>query len=330
MAVQKLSAPDIKNLRNISFGVLSKSYDPKILLKDKALLDKYGDYIIEVWHPEPTKTTIHQKKLVAREQFNSLFSKWCSERDQQESITTGNKGLEDCLATLSTSFEVSKREKGGVWEQTANPFLTVMIEKSYKEGRVFQKGAKVASSVETKWGNWIESVFMHYNPDLLYIGAAGTDFILNNTAYDVKSGPNVMNKDQVSQATTKRHMVQEMSRDEELKRVVAVHDFKVAIAYGNADLAGAPMKSAEDGLIIYGADAWRELTDNEYNAFDLFLCSIEYMVKNGAEWDQSDLEDAVASFNSVFYNGDGGHLHSLKNSDKYKSLLKSIKNRKGL
>lgn len=324
MAVHNLIASDITNLRKISFGVLSPSYDPKKLLQDEALLDKYRDYIIEVWHPEPTKTEIHQKKMVAKEQFNALFSSWCSEKGGQMYLTTDDRDLEGCLTDLSTSFEVSKREKGGVWEQTANPYLTVMVEDSYKEGQLFQKGAKIASSVETKWGNWVESVFMQYNPDLLYIGAAGTDFILNNTAYDVKSGPNVMNKDQVNQATTKRHMVQEMSHDEALKGVVAVRDFKVAIAYGNADLAGAPMKSAEEGLIIYGADAWRELTGDEYNAFDLLLCSIEHKVKFGAAWNQSDLEDAVASFNSVFYRGNQAKLRTLKGSKKYTGLLKSI------
>lgn len=324
MAIPKLIASDISNLRKISFGVISPSYNPKKLLQDEALLDKYRDYIIEVWHPEPTKTETHQKKLVAKEYFNALFSEWCSERGGQGHLVANGRGLEDCLTSLSTSFEVSKREKGGVWEQTANPYLTVMVEKSYKEGQVFQKGAKIASSVETKWGNWVEGVFMQYNPNLLYIGAAGTDFILNNTAYDVKSGPNVMNLDQVKQATTKRHIIQEMGRDEDLKEVVAVRDFKVAIAYGNIDIAGSPMKNAEDGLIIYGADAWRELTGDEYNAFDLFLCSIEHMVKNGAEWDASDLEGAVASFNSVFYMGEREKLRSLRGSEKYVALLERI------
>jgi hypothetical protein len=257
------------------------------------------------------------KKEIAFKEFPGLYTVWVKNHTVQKKLPGD---LHSYLLSIHKKFLRSKETMQRDWYNTANPFLTVMIENSYNAGVVFQQNAKTASSVETSWGSWVEDIFTFYNPNIKYIGAAGMDYVYNNIAYDVKSGPQVMNKDQVAQATTKRHRVKEMSEDTAFKGIIGVNEFKVAVVYGNKNIANNFMSSAEEGLIIYGKDTWDALTGNDLDAFDLFINSIKFMVSNGAEWVKKDLESAIVVYNKIFYEGDQEKLTALKSQTVYIGL----------
>lgn len=326
--INNISMPNIGNkektsLQKIIFGLLSDDFNKRSLLENEGLLLKYGKYLIEIWKPEPSKPEDREKKDIVLDAFPQLYSIWANSRTIQQTFQTD---LNDHLLKIYQKFADAKKKMKNEWHIKANPFLTVMIEDSYKNDIIFQEGAKIASSVETSWGEWVEGIFTFYNPKIKYINAAGMDYVYNGTAYDVKSGPQVMNKDQVAQAASKRHRIHEMSTDPDFKGVIGVNEFNVAIVYGNKNIANSFMKRAEDGLIIYGNDTWSKLTGDERNAFDFFIRCIEFMVQNGAEWSKSDLESATVFFNDIFYGSDQQKLRLLKSQSVYTKLFSQLSN----
>ncbi|KAF5066014.1 Type II restriction endonuclease EcoO109I [anaerobic digester metagenome] len=321
------------SVKKIAYGVLASPNALKDVSGDPAALQEFAQFVVDLWKPEPVKTEADKKKKAeVIRAFPELVHDWIREENgskqsqltlQQERATHVAERLAPYLTNIEQKIEGSKQRMASTWWEKANPYLTVMVEGSLKEGESFQLSAKVASSVETTWGNWIEGVFKAFNPDIKYIGAAGMDYILGNTAYDVKSGPNVMNKDQVEQARTKRERIVRATSDGILSRFVCIRDFKVAISYGNRELSEMFMRDAGD-LIIYGPETWDELTGDEMNAFTLYIESIKHKVSSGAVWSAQDLEKAVFRFNQTFYNADPTKLQELKMTENFRSLSARI------
>ena len=141
-----------------------------------------------------------------------------------------------------------------------------------------------------------------FNNNITPIGAGGLDYILGRTCYDIKSGPNVMNKDQIEEARRKRESIIRMSKYEYLSEFVYINNFKVATAYGKLSSAKMFMRE-ETGLIMFGRETWKELTGDEWNSFRLFLWQLRFVIENrvGNKWDRDSLNDAVLDFLKSFY-----------------------------
>lgn len=160
-----------------------------------------------------------------------------------------------------------------------------------------------------------------FNSNISIIGAAGYDCILNNTAYDIKSGPNVMNKDQVEIAKIKRETIQNLSREKRLQTLLNVNDFKVAIAYGKSSIADMFMLNNGD-LIIFGVDCWKELTGDESNIFRLFLWQLKYQIlEKKGKWDKQIINECISQFIQTFYDNEiDQKLDLIVNMDEFREL----------
>lgn len=246
-----------------------------------------------------------------------------------EPIHTGSQAptltnLQLTIEELADKYKESKKKYAKEWYITANPHITVTIGRSLDYGEGFQESAKVTSSVETKWGNWIEKTIEKFNKNIFYIRAGGIDVILGNRAYDVKSGPQVMNLDQTKQARKKREIIRDLKGDKSLSRLIRINDFKVAIMYGNKDLQSNIMEGVEE-IIIYPPDSWAELTGDEWNSFKLYLAAIMYKIKQeNAEWDVESLERAVNYYIHSYYSGSEEKLKEALNKSYYKEVKKLV------
>jgi hypothetical protein len=206
----------------------------------------------------------------------------------------------------------------------SNPYLTISVKESYDRGIEFQIAAKLASSVETSWGCWIQKIIPMFNPSVVAVGAGGFDCVLHNTSYDIKSGPNVMNKDQVEEAKQKRATVRDLASLQQFKGLVAVNDFKVAISYGKKSIARMFMREPT-GLIIFGAETWREITGDEWNAYQLFIWQLKHKIESHHdEWTKDGMTAAVEQFMNSFYDDPVGQLLRAQKSNEYLELQRQF------
>lgn len=141
--------------------------------------------------------------------------------------------------------------------RSTHPFLVRPLFRSYPDALVFAMGGKLASSLETIWGSRGEDLFLALGPDLRPVRNGGIDVVKGRNAYDVKSGPAVMNKDQVDILHIKQDIIQQG------KRVPGLDTFKVALVYGREDAAfGTMAPDIRAGNILPARRAWEELTDD--------------------------------------------------------------------
>jgi hypothetical protein len=227
------------------------------------------------------------------------------------------------LIELEKSFQDTIEKDQSSYTIKSNPYITVSIGSSLYEGQQFQINAKIASSIETKWGNWIESVIPLFNKNIVKVGAGGFDVILNDTAYDIKSGPNVMNKGQVFDALAKRDKIKQMSLSSEFEKIVKVKDFKVATAYGKKSSAELYMKSENSGLILFGADSWKTLTGDEWNAYRLFIWQLQYLIQT-KKWnaDRDNILKSIEIFFECSYDKYREKLNEALQRPEYLQLIK--------
>ncbi len=315
----------------IFLGLLKDDESLEICVQDKDIKTEVGKVVTDIWRPFPKKEEDIKTKRKVTEIFPDLID-LLNKTSYQHTITdffpssqTERSLKEDLMKIfkeLDSKFQTAKTKMREGWEDTANPYLTAFIADNWQSGTLFQIGAKTASSVETTWGKWIEKAIFIYNPDLFYIAAGGMDFIKGTTAYDVKAGPQVMNKDQVAEAKKKNRVLTEEIKDNVVNEVIGLTEFKVAISYGRREIAWPFMEEAEE-LIIYGPETWATLTGDEWNAFRLFLNCIEYKHRSKSKWSKEDLESAVKNFVNSFYGGIPEKFEAAVSHPSYLSLIEN-------
>jgi hypothetical protein len=267
------------------------------------LLETYCNDVTDIWLPNP-----QQKDKEKKENVKAILPKILSliykERKKifkpavRSFQLINYTNLKHKFIDLEKSFQNTMEKDQSQYTIKSNPFITVSIGRSLYEGQSFQISAKIASSIETKWGNWIESIIPLFNNNIVKVGAGGFDVILNDTAYDIKSGPNVMNKGQVYDALAKRDKIKQMSLSPEFAKIIKVTDFKVATAYGKVSSAELYMKSENSGLILFGANSWKTLTGDEWNAYRLFMWQLQYLIQT-KKW-KPDKDNIIKSMEIFF------------------------------
>jgi hypothetical protein len=310
---------------------LLKSEDSLREIVNTGLSKKYAKIVVDIWNPIPKNEDEKTKKTEVQTALVHLFGKISKNLERLKSVserrtlTVNYKSLKPYFDELEAKFGDSKARMGERALETANPYLTVSIEKSYSDGKTFQTGAKVSSSVEGIWGSWIESAMNLFNGSLFRVSAGGFDYVLGDVAYDIKSGPNVMNKDQVEEAKQKRTIIADLAKSKEFGGYIGVKDFRVATAYGKESDAGIFMKDS-GGLIIFGAETWKRLTGDEWNAYRLFLWQIKYKIQiDGNGWDKEQLKDATEHFMKSFYQNYEEKVREAFRMPEYKELEAILK-----
>ena len=118
-------------------------------------------------------------------------------------------------------------------------------------------GGKLNSSLETKYGNLFEKIMdsFRYCREI-YDG--GIDVVVGNNAFDIKSGPNVMNKSMVDAFSAKQILIQD-------KRILPeLNTYKIALGYGQRENLNSFMAKI-DSEIVTAREAWKTITGIEYS-----------------------------------------------------------------
>lgn len=166
----------------------------------------------------------------------------------------GNKNLH----LLFLFFNETLKMKEGVPKialeaiSTGNPLMFRSLFLSFRDAQEFAVGGKLNSSLETKYGNLFESLmfaFAHCRG--IYNG--GVDVAVNENAFDIKSGPNVMNKSMVDAFSAKKILI------ERERLLPDLGTYKVALGYGKKENLNSFMAAIESD-IIDGRDAWSTIT----------------------------------------------------------------------
>lgn len=139
--------------------------------------------------------------------------------------------------------------------KSTHPFLLRPLFRSYPNALTYAVGGKVASSLETTWGDVGEDLYLAMSPALRSVRNGGIDVVNKREAFDIKSGPAIMNNDQISILHIKQKMIQQE------KKVPSLDTFKVALVYGKESEAfGTMVKDVQSGNILPARIAWERLT----------------------------------------------------------------------
>ena len=271
---------------------------------DKMIKD-YSDTLVDIWKPNATQ----QQKLQQKKVRGELVKLLCEIKSNPGKYITKSKKSTVADYTKAESLfkewddtvkEASSRIKKGMKIDRANPYVTISIGKNLSAGKDFQVNAKLASSIETKWGGWIEGAFELFNPKLIPIHAGRMDFKMGQIVYDVKSGPAVLNIRDVDGAKAKRRIIQEL-QTKSFGIFIAITDFQIGIIYGREEIAETWMQDS-NGLIIFGTETWRVLTGDEWNAFIFYVWQIRYRIATSKKkWTHTQLTEAVEMFLDSYY-----------------------------
>lgn len=135
---------------------------------------------------------------------------------------------------------------------TGNPFLFRSLFLDFDEAKEFAVGGKLSSSLETKYGNLFEKLMVSFNYcQEIYDG--GVDVLVGDNAYDIKSGPNVMNKSMVDAFSAKQVLIQDRQIIPEIK------SYKIALGYGKRENLNSFMAKI-DSEILTAREAWKKIT----------------------------------------------------------------------
>lgn len=135
---------------------------------------------------------------------------------------------------------------------TANPFLFRSLFLDFKEAEAFAAGGKLNSSLETKYGNLFERLMSAFgNCYEIYDG--GVDVLVGKNAFDIKSGPNVMNKSMVDAFSAKQVLIQD-------KNILPEIDYyQIALGYGRRENLNSFMAKI-DSEILTARESWEKIT----------------------------------------------------------------------
>lgn len=140
---------------------------------------------------------------------------------------------------------------------TGNPFLFRSLFSNFREAEQFAIGGKLNSSLETKYGNLFEKLMLAFsNGRAIYDG--GLDVIVGDSAFDIKSGPSVMNKSMVDAFSAKQVLIQDR------KILPGIKNYKIALGYGRRDNLNSFMAKI-DSEILTAREAWKEITGIEHS-----------------------------------------------------------------
>lgn len=311
----------------IAVNMLNSENRLKNIVQQK-LSEKYADEIVDIWKPIPTVKQMKTKKKVRNslpKAFEAIGKNISTLKSVQLKAETFHyKSVKKSFETWDKSIKDSKKNMSGKAITFSNPFLTASIGSSYGDGKTFQLTAKISSSLEGKWGSWIQNILLTTNNNLVLVDAGRFDYVLGSVAYDVKSGPRVYNQGQVDEAGVKKGRIKKLSGMKEFRGLIKVNDFKVAVLYGREELADAMKNSG--GLIIFGVESWKVLTGSENNAFKLFLWQIKYKAEQkGCKWTKSQLEEATEHFVRSFYGEDLKKLKACLDNAFYKEIKGMLK-----
>lgn len=90
---------------------------------------------------------------------------------------------------------------------STHPFLVRPLFRSYPSALTYASAGKVASSLETIWGEVGEELFLAMGSSLRPVRNGGIDIVHDRDAFDIKSGPAVMNKDQIDILHLKQRII---------------------------------------------------------------------------------------------------------------------------
>lgn len=145
---------------------------------------------------------------------------------------------------------------------TGNPFLFRSLFLNFKEAEEFAVGGKLNSSLETKYGNLFEKL-MHGFGNCRGIYDGGVDVAIRTEAFDIKSGPNVMNKGMVDAFSAKQYLIQDV------KLLPDLDTYKIALGYGKRAKLNSFMGEIESE-ILDGREAWTVITGIDYSPEIIF------------------------------------------------------------
>jgi hypothetical protein len=140
---------------------------------------------------------------------------------------------------------------------TGNPFLFRSLFLSFPEAKEFAIGGKLNSSLETKYGLLFEDLMVEFE-NCRSIFDGGVDVVVGREAFDVKSGPAVMNKSMVNAFAARQKLIQEQ------RLLPDISTYKIALGYGRREKLNSFMKEI-DTEILTGRQAWKKITGVEYS-----------------------------------------------------------------
>ena len=314
----------LKTCLNVGINLLKT--EQSISEFEKSWFDEFSQTVVDIWLPNPTdkeKVTKKETRKILPESFSIVKkdsdSILINKKNIKSNPTFENSKLLFKEWRKSVLVTRSKFEKGAI--MLANPYLTISVEETLEQGSNFQKHAKIASSVETKWGNWGEKGLELFNNNLIPVHAGRIDFRLGETLYDVKSGPNVLNLRDVDGARLKQGKIRMLSQEKSFKDLIGINDFSVGIVYGREELATKNWMRDTNGLIIFGIDTWKTLTGDEWNAYRFFIWNLRYNVEELKQtWSKDNLTKAVKMFVDSFYGENKSILEKALSDTEFKKI----------
>ncbi len=140
---------------------------------------------------------------------------------------------------------------------TGNPFLFRSLFLDFKEAEEFAVGGKLNSSLETKYGNLFEKLMGEFeNCRGVYDG--GVDVVTRGEAFDIKSGPKIMNKSMVDAFSAKQALIQ----DEGI--LPDISTYRIALGYGEKEQLNEFMAKIESEILT-GRESWTKITGMEHS-----------------------------------------------------------------
>jgi len=327
---EKLSANDLKLTTGLKtclkLGVNLLKAEKSIVEFKNSWFDDLSQTVVDIWLPNPTdkekkkkgdtRKILPKSFSILKQEFDSIFSSektTHSEPTYEKSKPLFDEWRESILETRNDF------EEGAI--AYANPYLTISVGETLAVGSEFQKHAKIASSLETKWGNWGEKGLELFNNSLIPVHAGRIDFRLGQVLYDVKSGPNVLNLRDVDGARLKQGKIRQLPNQKSFKNLIGVNDFSVGIVYGREGLSTKPWMCNTNGLIIFGVDTWRTLTGDEWNAYRFFVWNLRYNVEELKQaWSNDDLTRAIKMFVDSFYGENKSVLEKALSDAEFKKI----------
>jgi hypothetical protein len=187
---------------------------------------------------------------------------------------------------------------------TGNPLLFRSLFLSFKEAEEFAVGGKLNSSLETKYGTLFEKL-MYGFAQCRGIYNGGVDVAVNTNAFDIKSGPSVMNKSMVDAFSRKQSLIQDK------KLLPDISTYKIALGYGKRDNLNSFMAQIESE-ILDGRQAWTEITGINYSPEIIFAISglvprifgVESLVGSslGKSEKYQEKDSDISDFDNLFTN----------------------------
>ncbi len=141
--------------------------------------------------------------------------------------------------------------------KTGNPFLFRSLFLSFPEAKEFAVGGKLNSSLETRYGNLFEDLMIEFG-NCRGIFDGGVDVVVGGEAFDIKSGPAVMNKSMVDAFSAKQRLIQQQ------RLLPDISTYKIALGYGKKEKLNSFMKEI-DTEILTGREAWTKITGVDYS-----------------------------------------------------------------